>query len=171
MITMGEIKTISYADWLKYVRASYEKGRHCNEFKVLQCSSPILLGTDDENYVWNELAKLESKFIKAAVDGFQNAVNKSLEETDVYIFERGIKEFKKNIIDCVFFDGIEGYSAAMKSRLKESIRFNFMLFIDEFAKYIKKLMEFENDSYINEVIYIYKKANIKKFIQERTVYE
>lgn len=166
-----KIKKISYTAWLIYIKASYEKGRHCDEFKMLRCSSPDISGTDYEKYVWNELAKLESQFIKTAVEDFQNSVNKSLEEMDVYIFERGIKEFKRSINDCVFFDSIKGYSAEMKSKLKENIQSSFMLFIDEFAKYIKKLREYERDSYANEVIYIYKKANLVKFIQERTVYE
>ncbi len=171
MIAMGNIQEMSYTDWLKYVKLSRENGRHCNEFKILQCASPMLSGTDYDNYVRNELAKLESKLIKTAVDDFQRSVNKSFEERDVYIFEKGIKELKSSIIDCIFFDNIAGYSAEIKNDLKENIQLNFILFIDEFSKYIKKLMEDESDSYVNEIIYIYKKANVKKFIQERTIYE
>lgn len=171
MITMGDVKEISYTDWLKCVKVSKEKGRHCNEFKILQCSFPVLSGDDYDNFVSTELAKLESQLIKMAIDDFQKSVNKSFEEIDLYIFEKGIREFKKSISDCVFFDSIAGYSMKIRNDMKENIRLNFMLFIDEFAKYIKKLMEYESNSYVNEMIYVYKKANVKTFIQERTTYE
>lgn len=170
-MTMENTKEISYTDWLKYVEVSKEKGRHCKEFKILQCSALVYLGTDYDNFIRNELAKLETQLMKTAIENFQKSVNKSMEEIDIYIFEQGIREFKKSISDCMFFDSIAGYSMKIRNDIKKNIRFHFMRFIDEFAKYIKKFMEYESDSYVNEMIYVYKKANIKKFIQERTIYE
>lgn len=171
MIAMSRTRTIAYTEWLKYVRASYEKGRHCSEFKELQCVSPLLSGAEYENYVQNELARLETRLIKAALEDFQALVNRSLEEADIYILERGIRQLKESVDACVFFDGMEGCSAEMKNSLKESIRRNFILFTEEFARYIKGLTESERGPYVDEVIYTYKKAKIKNFILERTYCE
>lgn len=168
MIHMNYEKKVSYSDWLRYVNISRQKGRHCDEFKQLQCSSPVLSGKDYDNYVRNELAKLESEMIKKLIEDFQASVNESFEEMDIYIFEHGMRELKKGISDCVFFDVLSGYSAEIKQDLKNNIRINFLLFIDEFTKYMKRLMEFENDPYICDFIYVYKKSGLKKFVQERT---
>lgn len=166
-----EIREISYSEWLKYVRVAIEKGKHCDEFKALQCSSPMLINTEYENYAIAELSKLELKLIKDAIGDFQKSINKSFEEADIYIFEKGVRVFKKSILDCVFFNALDSFSCTTKNGLKESIRMNYLLFIDEFAKYIRKMYEYGNYSYVDEMNYIYKKARIQKFIQEQTVYE
>lgn len=166
-----DIKEVTYSQWLKYVRLTIEKGRHCDEFKALQCSSPVLNGTEYENFALPELAKLESRLIKDAIEDFEKSINKSFEEFDIYIFEKGLKVFKRSISDCVFFNDLNVFSRDARDRLNESIRMNYLLFIDEFAKYIRKMYEYDNYSYVDEMHYIYKKANIKKFIQEQTMYE
>lgn len=166
-----EIKKISYSEWLKYVRVTIEKGRHCDEFKALQCSSPVLMNTEHENYAIDELSKLESKLIKDAIGDFQKSINKSFEEMDIYIFEKGVKLFKKSISDCVFFNTLDSFSDKTKNGLKESIRMNYQLFIDEFSKYLRIMYEYGNYSFVDEMNYIYKKAGIQKFIQEQTLYE
>ena len=166
-----EIREIPYSEWLKYVRVTIEKGKHCDEFKALQCSSPMLINTDYENYAIAELSKLELKLIKGAIGDFQRSINKSFEEADIYIFEKGVRAFKKSIKDCVFFNALDSFSGKTKNRLKESIRMNYLFFIDEFSKYIRKMYEYGNYSYVEEMNYIYKKACIQKFIQEQTMYE
>lgn len=165
------IREISYSEWLKFVKVTIEKGKHCDEFKVLQCSSPVLVNTDYENYAIAELSKLESKLIKDAIGDFQKSINESLEAADIYIFEKGVRAFKKSISDCIFFNDLDSFSSKAKNELKENIRMNYLLFIDEFTKYIRKIYEYGNYSYIDEMNYIYKKACIQKFIQEQTVYE
>lgn len=168
---MGDRKQIPYADWINYVRMSREKGRRCPEFYELRISSPIIGGSEYDTYIHNEIAKLEVELIRALVDDFQKSVNTCFEEHDLFIFEKGLRDFKRAVRECLFFDEISDFSEDVRNNLKKEIRMNLSVFLDEFSKYMRKLSEYEGDVYINEFFYMYKKANITKFVREQIVYE
>lgn len=153
------------------MRAAIEKGRQCDEFQALRCSSFAPVGAASENFVLSELAKLEARLIKDAVGDFQKSVNKSLESADVYIFEKGLRALKGSISDCFTFCGLKAFSGEGGRRLSESIRTNYLLFLDEWERYVRKTYECVHSPYVEEMAYVYKKANVKKFIQEHMVYE
>ena len=79
-------ENVPYADWLKYIRTAVDKGRNCEEFVLLQRSTPVLPGTGYEAYLADEIGKLEERLIRDAVDAFQKSLNKSFEEADIYLF-------------------------------------------------------------------------------------
>lgn len=162
---------MAYSDWINCINAAKEKGRNCSEFVDLKNSDPIVAGAGSELLVQKEITKLEVELIYSAIDGFEKSVNKSLEETDLFIFEKGLREFKSAIRDFMFFDALESISKEIKDSIKQQIAANLMMFVDEFSKYTKSLSEYDNVTYVDEFMYIYKKANVKKFIQETVSYE
>ena len=50
-------ENVPYADWLKYIRTAVDKGRNCEEFVLLQRSTPVLPGTGYEAYLADEIGK------------------------------------------------------------------------------------------------------------------
>lgn len=164
-------ENVPYADWLKYIRTAVDKGRNCEEFVLLQRSTPVLPGTGYEAYLADEIGKLEERLIRDAVDAFQKSLNKSFEEADIYLFEKGIRAFKKCIAESVFFVGMDGISATVKESMLKSINTNYLRFVEEIGKYIKKITYYQSHAFLNELEYLFKKAGLKKYIQELTVYE
>ncbi len=164
-------RQIPYAEWINYIRVSREKGRKCFEFEQLCDTAPMVSGNEYDTYIHNEIAKLEVELIRSMVDDFQKSVNRCFEEQDLFVFEIGLREFKKAVRDCLFFDDVSVFSEEVRNNLKREIRMNLAMFIDEFSKYMRRLSEYEGDVYVNEFFYMYKKANIKKFVREQVVYE
>lgn len=162
---------IPYSEWVGYVRVSAQIGRNCDEFEMLKKTSPDIGNNEYQDYVKRELAKLETKLIKDSIISFQKMVNNSFAEMDVYIFEKGLKALKKNVLECLFFDEFDDYSKEVKNELKKGIQMNYMLFIDEFSNYLKREYGYDYSSYMDEIEYVYKKAGIKRFVQEHTMYE
>lgn len=167
---MAEVK-IPYSEWIGYVRVSAQRGRNCDEFEMLKNTSPKIENNEYQEYVKKELVKLETKLIQDSIISFQKMVNKSFAEVDIYIFEKGLKALKKSILECLFFDALEDYSKGLKNELKKGIQMNYMLFIDEFSNYLRREYGYDNSSYMDEIEYVYKKAGIKRFVQEHTMYE
>ena len=168
---MDAKQQISYADWLNLVKASRLKGRKCPEFAALCVSSPILGSEEYDAYIHNEMASLEVELIRTLTYDFQKSVNHSFEEQDLYIFETGLRDLKKAVTDCLFFDKIPAFSIGVKNNLKKEIWMNLSAFLGEFSKYMRKMSEYGGDPYIDEFLYIYKKADINKFIREQVTYE
>lgn len=165
------MRKIAYSDWINYINVTKEKGRNCSEFVDLKNSDPIVGGAGSEFLVQKEITKLEVELIYSAIDGFEKSVNKSLEEADLFILEKGLREFKSAIKDFMFFDALESISKEIKDSIKSQVATNLMMFVDEFSRYTKRLSEYDNTTYVDEFMYIYKKANVKKFIQETVSYE
>ena len=161
-------KTITYAKWLKLVRESCKKGRTCEEFEELRISNLDVKDETYDSYIAKELAELETGIIRDSLENFQKAINKSLEENDIYIFEKGARTFKTSIKDCVFFEYLNGYSDSMRKQLKESISMNYLMFLDEFDNYLKMQQGYGNYQFLEEMGYIYKKVGIKKCVRELT---
>ncbi|MBR4343514.1 MAG: hypothetical protein IKP88_12575 [Lachnospiraceae bacterium] len=168
---MAEKKQISYANWINLVKSVRKKGVASDEFRELTTSSPLLQGNDYDNFIYNELAILETELIRHITDDFQKSVNNCMEDRDLFIYEKGLKEFKNRIEAGLFFNTIEAFSEEKKRMLKKEIELKLLLFLESFQKYIKSLSEFEADHFIGEIIYLYKKANLKKFVLEKTSYE
>lgn len=160
------MKKIAYSEWLTLIGAVCQKGRSSEEFTGLKNCEPLISGSGGESLVQNEIGKLLVILIKDAIDALQKTVNLSFEERDLYILEKGLREFKNAVGDFLFFDGMECLSGENKAFLKGQISLNVGNFIREYSGYMKKLSEFDNTRFIDEFMYIYKKANIKKFIQE-----
>jgi hypothetical protein len=164
-------KKIPYFEWVDYVKVSTQRGKKCQEFNILMNTFPDFNMDKYQDYAKNELIKLEMKLIKDSILSFQKTVNKSMSETDVYIFEKGVKTLKKDIVNCLFFDNIDCFSNSIKNDLRKSVKKNYMLFLDEFINYLRKAYCYDYSSYIDDINYVFKRANIKKFIQEHTDYE
>ncbi len=164
-------KQIPYAEWINYIRVSSERGRKCSEFEQLCITAPMVSGNEYEAYIHNEIAKLEVELIRSLIDDFQKSVNRCFEEHDLFVFEMGLREFKKAVRDCLFFDDISAFSEEVRNDLRREIRMNLAVFLDEFSKYMRRVSEYEGDAFVNEFFYMYKKANIKKFVMEQVVYE
>ncbi len=165
------MRRIAYSDWINYIKAAKEKGINCSEFVDLKNSDPIVSGMGSELLVQKEIKKLAVELIYSAIDGFEKSVNRSLEEADLFVFEKGLREFKSAIKDFMFFDNLESISKEIKDNIKSQVATNLIMFVDEFSKYTKRLSEYDNTAYVDEFMYIYKKANVKKFIQETVSYE
>ena len=168
---MSEVRHIPYSEWSEKVRLSCLKGRHCQEFLELKQSAPSYKGTDYEQFVFNELAKLETELIKDTIKNYQKAMNKCFDELDLHFFARGLKELKLAIDDCLFFDEIELLSIESEKKLKSEIYSNYTGYFDKFSRYVDKMEKYETDQFVREFVYMYRKAHIDKYIQERTSYE
>ena len=162
---------VAYSDWINFINAVKEKGVHSLEFEKIKNSEPIVGGAGGEKLLQQEITKLEIEIIYDAIGGFEKAINLSIEEADLYILEKGLRDLKQAIADSMFFDAFESLTKESKDNLKRQIAANLYMFIDEFSKFMKKLSEEGNSLYVDEFLYIYKKANIRKFIQESVLYE
>ncbi|MCR4791791.1 MAG: hypothetical protein K5871_03510 [Lachnospiraceae bacterium] len=162
---------IPYSEWVECIKASVLKGRKSPEFSRLLISDPVVAGDGLGIIIRNEIAKLETVLLRSAADDFQSSVNKCFEDHDLFLFEKGLRDFKKVVRDCLFFDGISALPAETKNDLRKEISNNLSAFVEEFSKYMRRLSEYEGDAFVGEFFYMYKKSNLKKFIEEQVSYE
>lgn len=164
------IKQAEYGEWLKYVKASTLNGIRSKEFEILKTLSPVV-NVCYENFFESELAKLEVRIINDSITLLQKSIQDSFENMDIYAFEKGLKNFKKYVRDSLFFESIEGYPENLKIRIEKNIRLNFSKFTKEISIYLKKCLEYGNNIFFDEINYVYKRANIEKYIRELMSYE
>lgn len=166
---MGE-KCVTYSQWLEYVRYAKEKGIKSDEMQFLSQCYPQVNMQDYQDYLNNELTKLEISLLKKVVDKFQTSVNMCLDELDLELLERALKEFKKEVSICFFFNKITQYPQNMREKLTLQMLEGLSGFAKEFQMYVKRIEDGSNDLFISDFSYICKKAKIIKYIEELNIY-
>lgn len=167
---MAERIAVSYSQWLEYINGAGAKGLKSEAFSSLKGCYPVIGSEAHYGMMQRELAKLETILLKKTVAGFQTAVNRCLEEADPEILEWGIREFKRSVSCCYFFNGIEEYPQTVRKDIGSQMGESLASFVDEYSIFLKKIRENDNSSFIEDFEYICKKAKLKKYIEEFTLY-
>ena len=165
-----ERKSVAYSQWLEYVRTVKDKGIKSEAMMQLCSSYPQVNMQDYKEYIYNELAKLESLLLSESMEGFQPTVNKCLSENDLELLYSAIKVLKKEVSICFFFNEIEQFSNNMKEKLTIQMVDSLKDFINEFQKYVKRIEDNGNDIFVSDFCYICQKAKLKKFVEELNIY-
>ncbi len=158
---MGNVKYISYADWLSLISCVMTKGLACEELDKLKEAYPHSVGDSYDMMIFNQLAKLEEYMLKESVSIFQKQMTLCLEEMDLEIAKVAFSRFRRHYINCMFFLQIPDYSESVKSKILDEIIRNMKFFIESFTKYLKRIEYADNSVFIQDYVYICKK-NLKK---------
>ncbi|MCI8427803.1 MAG: hypothetical protein HFJ03_09765 [Lachnospira sp.] len=167
---MKEIAVISYSQWLELIDRVKEKGVCSDEMYQLHMVCPQVNTEKCYYLIQNEISKLETQLLRKVMYQFESSVNRCLEDFDLELLNHGIRVFKKSVQHCFFFNDIEQYPYAIRKNLCNQLIKNLMVFTQEYAEFVKKLREDNNSLFIEDFDYIYKKAKLKKYIEEFNVY-
>lgn len=167
---MEAIQKISFIQWLQLVEAAKLEGMKGSAFLQLKKSYPDIEMPKYTSIVFNALASLEVCFLQNTIEQFQRRVNIGFEEADIEVIRKEINQFKQNIENCFFFCRIQPLPQEVKSRLVEYLMKNIIEFVKDWEDFIKKTMEFDNNSFYEELEYIYQKAKIKGFVEGFEIY-
>ncbi len=165
-----EIQSITYAQWLKHIKTVKDKGIRSDSMKVLCTNYPQVNMMEYQEFVYNEIAKLETVILTESIEKFQITVNKCISENDIEMLVHGFRCLKKDLDTCFFFNVMEKYPVEVKRKLSLQMSKNLQLFVKEFHRYTKRLEENGSDIFISDFEYICRKANLKKYVEELNIY-
>lgn len=154
---MGDIKYVSYAEWIALIAAIQKKGMNAREFEQIKHTYPLVSGEAYTPLIYNELGKLEQYLLNSSFAKFQKAIGRCLEEMDLEIAESAMRNLKKNLAECLFFDGIEQYPPSVRARMAQEIQRIVESFWQEYLKYIKRLEYADGGSFVQDLAYMCKK--------------
>lgn len=154
---MGNMKGISYTEWISLISGVMTKGLTCDELNELKVVYPCFTGDSYDTMVYNQLAKLEEYMIRETIRSFQKQMTLCLDEMDLEIAEKAFSKFRKHYINCMFFLQIPEYPENVKNRMTDEIKKNISLFTEIFMKYLKKVEYADNSVFIQDYVYICKK--------------
>lgn len=104
--------------------------------------------------IHNGLARLETCLLKRTFARFQRAMNVCLKEREAEMAQAAIRNFQKNLKECLFFNEIPEYPISVKESINQEIKENVVRFRKEYLRYLKKLSYVDNDSFVSDLIYI-----------------
>lgn len=163
---VGEKQAMPWAEWLELIHLVEKKGVSCEEWNAFAQAEPEDLGAGSDHLIEKELAKLETALLEKCIKKLQSSMNQSLEEGDLFFLEKGIRDFKREVAACFFFQRLEGYPLTVKKSMGEQITKILYGFLDEFMGYVKKIDENGTNDFLEDVIYLCRKAKLKNYVGE-----
>ncbi len=156
--------------WLVLVNSVKNKGYGYKEFDNIISTVKNIHNSSNENIIFNEILELEKILINSTIARFENTVNQSFIENDIEIFIKGVNNVKKDIKKCFLLKKISDYPNVLKENLGSQIENNLIKFLDDFSKYLKSIVKNNENKFIEEIYYVYKKNKLRKFVQECNIY-
>lgn len=162
----GKTTYISYADWAALVAKTRADGVGSEAFAALKNAYPQTAGEAYVPMVQKELARLETCLLKRAFDRFQKEINLCLEEADIEGAEAAIRNLKKNLRACLFYNGILEYPQTIRESMNAEIRKNVRAFWQEYLRFLRKLSYTDGSAFVEELLYRCRKCNVDQVILE-----
>jgi len=157
---------ITWSQWLDLLRAVEKKGIRCEEWNDFSTKCPSGMTAESDYLLEKELANLETTLLKKSVKKMQTAFNECMEDMDLFILEKGLLDFKKEIAACFFFQRLEGFPERVSSSIGDQVAQALRQFVDDFMAYVKKMDENGTNDFLEDVIYLCRKAKLKKYVEE-----
>lgn len=154
---MEESRYVSYADWIALIAVILEKGMTCQEFEQIKQVYPQTAGESHISMVYNELGRLEECLLMHSFSKFQNTINRCLEEMDLEIAEFAMRNLRRNLKDCLFFNDIPEFPESIKNKMTQEVKKNIEAFQEKYQKYLKKLAYSDSSVFVQDLIYMCKK--------------
>ena len=154
---MEAVQYISYALWTELITKIRENGAGCREFDQIKHAYPQTAGEAYIPMIYNDLGKLEEYLLTNSFRRFEKMIGRCLEEADIEIAEAAIRNLKRNLSDCLFFNWIPEYPEDVKRKMTEEVKKNVESFRQEYLKYIKRLEYSDSSDFIQDLAYMCKK--------------
>lgn len=135
-------------------------------FAALKSAYPQAAGEAYVPMVQKELARLETCLLKRAFDRFQKEINRCLEEADIEAAESAMRNLKKNLRACLFYNGIPEYPQAVRESMNAEIRENASAFWQDYLRFLRKLSYTDGSAFVEELFYRCRKCNVDQVILE-----
>lgn len=158
---MKNTTSIPYEKWLDLISKAEKEGMSSKAFSDLQEVYPLSAGNAYDAMVYNKLAKLEEALLKEAFCQFEKKLNLCITEMDLEILEKAVITYKRRMKSSMFFLQIPEYPESVRDNLKNAINENVRVYIDAISKYMRKLELYDNDIFVQDVVYVCRRKLIK----------
>ena len=161
---------IPWTQWITLSKAVEKKGIRCPEWETFSGSIPQIFAAEGELLLERELARLETVLLQKSIRRLQDSFRLCMEDGDLSVLERGIRDFKREIAACFYFNQLEGFPARVKKDIGSQVLETLQGFVGEFMGYVRKMDENGTNDFLDEVTYLCQKAKLKKYVGEFDVY-